>query len=403
MSNNKKSKINKIEKLRQILDNPYDSRIKKSILKDNKSLESIRRKLSDEKSDTLEPSFVVHKEEATKEIESKKNTGEEPATTFREDKTKVFQEIKEDEMTAFEEIDITNEIQMYQRITIFEMWSFTLVLGVVAVSGLFLLRDWLFLNFGVYGDKLIPTPNGIQNIHIWFGFALAFLGIFHIAVHVFSNKKDILPKQTFQDFKAFLHSGMYLIGLAREEDYNSGRFYGRQRIVYLALVYILGLTIITGLLYYMNLLSNDLTMVHVVPAGLSIMVLLFHVLITIRKHDTAALNCAFITGKLPIGYIRKNHPVWYEQIMAEKESTLKRKPHPITALKNKTLVERGKNLTNAVSNFALLTNNSPDVDDIKSLTRELRANLHPDKLKRIIELSEELKDETEEENKQDAK
>ncbi|EMR75630.1 hypothetical protein MBGDF03_01024 [Thermoplasmatales archaeon SCGC AB-540-F20] len=50
MSKGKKSKINKMEKLRQILDNPYDPKIKKSISKDNENLESIRQRLSGEPS-----------------------------------------------------------------------------------------------------------------------------------------------------------------------------------------------------------------------------------------------------------------------------------------------------------------------------------------------------------------
>ena len=195
---------------------------------------------------------------------------------------------------------------------------------------------------------------------------------------------------------------MYLIGLARREGYGSERFYGRQRIIYLALIYILGLTILTGLLYYMNILSSDLAMVHVIPAGLSIMVLFFHFLITIRKHDTIALNCAFITGKLPRWYARKNHPIWYKKVMTERESTLERLPHSIIVQRNKTLIEGGSDLTNAMLKFALLLNDCPDKENIKAITMELQATLPPDKLERIIELAEKLKEEPEEDSKQQA-
>ncbi|UCD13299.1 MAG: DUF4405 domain-containing protein [Thermoplasmatales archaeon] len=453
MSEGKKSKLKKMEKLRQILDNPSDSEIKKSISKDDKIFETIRRKLSDEtsiskpyvasseflakKSDSREPRVDIHtkEEEIThpKQFEVTEEAGgvkdkpvEEdlfdakdlyevekvdvsepkflevkPKDMDRKDKMVVFQELDEIYRKTKIGVSPSDKIRMYRPVTIFEMWAFTLTLGVVAVSGLFLIRDWLFLNFGVYGDKLIPTPEGTQNIHIWFGFAFAVLGLFHLAIHIFSKKKDILPKQTLRDFKSFLYSGMYLIRLARRESYGAGRFYGRQRIIYLALVYILGLTILTGLLYYMNILSSDLVMVHVIPAGLSIMVLLFHFLITIRKHDTIALNCAFISGKLPRWYVRKNHPIWYEQMRTERESTVERLPHSITVQTDKTLIG-GSDLNNAVFKFALLFNNSPDIEDIKAFTENLQATIHPDNLQRIIELAAELKDESEEESKHKA-
>lgn len=454
MIKSKKSKITKMEKLRQILDNPNDPKIKKSISKDDERLESIRRKLSresseslDKKSDILEPKvtvstkkkkidktkqfkvtkqdsdikdkpfeedpfevekvdiskpelFGVKSKEVTKEIEPEKKVD-------KKDKTVVFQEAEIDEIYEKTKRGLlsSDKIQMYRPITIIEMWAFTITLGVVAISGLFLMRDWLFLNFGVYGDKFIPTPGGTQNIHIWFGFALAILGLFHLAIHIFSKKKDILPKKTLWDFKAFLHSGMYLVGLARREGYEaSWRFCGRQRIIYLALVYILGLTIITGFLYYMNFFSQDLAIVHIIPAGLSIMVLLFHFLITIRKHDAIALNCAFISGKIPRWYARKNHRIWYEKIRAERESTLEKLPDSTTARTNKTLIEGGNKFTNAMFKFALLLNDHPDKEDIEAIAEELQATIHLDKLERIIELADQLEeeDDTEEEGKQKA-
>ena len=50
----KKSKINKMEKLRRILDNPNDQNIKKLISKEDINLETVRRKLSGKASESLE-------------------------------------------------------------------------------------------------------------------------------------------------------------------------------------------------------------------------------------------------------------------------------------------------------------------------------------------------------------
>lgn len=200
-------------------------------------------------------------------------------------------------------------------IVIFEYWAFTIVLIVVTISGLFLLRDWIFEVFGVYGDKFINTPINTLQVHKMFGAVLVVLGLLHLAIHIASNKKDILPIWTRRDFKAFLHSGMYLIGFARMEDRRiSDRYNGRQRIVYISLVYILGLAMITGLLIYVNLLTHELSMVHVIPGGLAFMVLLFQFLITLRKHDFISLKCTFLTGKLPIWYVRKNYPIIYKSM-----------------------------------------------------------------------------------------
>jgi len=411
MTRDKKFKIKIIEKSRQ------------NFGSSTKSIKySSTQKSLPQKSDNFKPTIVVHKKEE-KIAEPKQSEATEQAgdvsdvfkIKFSEGKPKetvkkiepekiIIEESRpmsrKEKIAIFQEIEIIDEIKMYRPITIIEMWAFTIILGILAISGLFLMRDWLFSNFGVYGNIFIPTPEGTQNIHIWSGFALIILGLLHVNIHIFSKKKDILPKQTLQDFKAFIHSGMYLIGLARNEDYGApGRFYGRQKITYIALVYILGLTALTGLLLYINFLSHDLTIVHVISAGLSVMVLFFHFLITIRKHDMIALNCAFFTGKLPLWYVKKNNPVWYEQIMTERKTILEKLSNPVVAQTNKNLIV-GNDLTNAILKFTLLTNSSPNIEDVKAFVDKLQANVHPDKLKRIIELAEELKDETEEENKQ---
>ena len=447
MLKRKKSKIDNLEKLHHFLDNLNDSDIKKSIPKEDKKSDKIETKIvihkkedriaepkqfkdslsktSDfyevEKGDDLKPEFLeVKPKQIAKEFEIVKKEEKiiEDTPKFEKIEKRIetptkkiirkpsLHKDKKDKMMIFREADIdeifnktsgkmlsSDKIQMYKLITIIEMWAFTLVLGVVAFSGLFLLRDWLFLNFGVYGDNIIPTPAGTQNIHIWFGLAFVIIGLFHIIIHVFSKKKDILPKKTLRDFKAFLHSGMYIIGLARRESYgNSGRYYERQRIFYLAVVYILGLTTITGLLYYGDFFSSDLSLVHVIPGGLGLLVLLFHFLITIRKHDTTALKCAFITGKLPRWYVRKTHPIWYKKMRAERESLLNEYTHSINPASNKTLIEQENELNNALFKFSQLTNRFTDPEELKEFIEELKTFIPSDKLGRIIELSEGLED-----------
>jgi thiosulfate reductase cytochrome b subunit len=442
----KKTSGKKLEELRMILDNPNDPNNKKSISKDKIILESIRSKLSSNKYDEKlnQPSKVTSidiigkekpiadiikkKEEEiqskkiepyekyeNKKIEQVKNDDFENEDIIEVEKTGVskskFLEIKprdieiEDKKVVFDELDEnywkkkiaespSDKIQMYSIVSIFEMWIFTIILATLIITGLFLLRDWFFLNFGIYGEKFISTPEPTQNIHIWFGFALAVLGLLHLAIHIFSKKKDILPKQTLRDFKGFLHSIIYLLGFARREEYGSERFNGRQKIVYIALVYILGLTIITGLIIYFELFANEVALLHIIPAGLSGLVLLFQFFITIRKHDIIALNSAFISGKLPIWYIRKNHPIWYKKLKAERKETIKKLPQSMTAKSEKTSIEEKDEVSNAVYKFALLINNSPEIKDIETYVKNLQSNLEKNELQRIIELSKEIKDES---------
>lgn len=282
-------------------------------------------------------------------------------------------------------------IRMYTPLVITEMWIFTIILLFATVSGLFLFRDWLFGTFGIYGEVIIQSPAEIQNIHTWFGFFLGIAGLIHILIHLYLKNKDILPKQAFKDFKSFLHSGLYLVGFARREDFGVGRFFGRQKITYTALVYILGLTFFTGFLRYTNLISEDLSFVHVVPGGLSFMVLLFHFLITIRKHDFISLNCAFFSGKLPRWYIKKNHPLWYKDIV--KYSLRSDTESRYLKSQINEIITSEDNLTKAVLKFVLLFNDSPDMLDFKAFVRNLKSKLDPNNIQRIIELAEELKDE----------
>jgi cytochrome b subunit of formate dehydrogenase len=484
MVKDKKSKISKIDKLRRILDNPNDPNIKKLISKEDINLETVRRKLSDKTSESLDkqsddqektvdvhvkkdekgltkkvedtekevvkgelievekvviskPEFVeVKSEEISKktetEIELKKEEKEIKETTEsmeieKKPKTQISQDMekkedieaidKEEKIIDFKTADrddiylktkkglmSSDKIQIYKPLTIIEIWAFTIILFIVAISGLFLLRDWLFLNFGVYGDKFISTPNGILNVHIWSSLIFILLGLIHLTIHIFSKDKEILPVKTAQDFKSFLHSGLYLIGFARQEDYrSSGRFSGRQRITYIALVYILGLTAITGVLFYSNLLSDDLSLVHIIPGGLSIMVLLFHFLITIRKHDIVGLRCAFIDGKIPRGYARKKSPIWLKDINKKREITINKIPYSLQNQGLNISTEDRKNLNNALLKFALLLNENPDEEDIKIITNRLKTLVSPEELKRIIELAEELDEKPEEENKQESK
>jgi hypothetical protein len=109
-----------------------------------------------------------------------------------------------------------------------------------------------------------------------------------------------------------------------------------------------------------------------------------------------ALKSAFFDGKIPRWYARKNIPIWYEEIKKEGESNIKRFSHPKGARTNNISINEKYDLNNAMFKFALLINENPDEEEIKAISNKLKAILSPDEEKRIIELAEELKDDSEE-------
>lgn len=274
----------------------------------------------------------------------------------------------------------TDLITQYSPIAVLEIWLFTLSIAIVTISGLFLMRDWLFSSFGVYGDVYIPTLPGSKTIHLCSGGTLVVISLIHILIHLRSKDRSLLPVNTMRDFKSFLHSGMYLIGLSRKEERGTlGKFNGRQRITYICLAYIMGLAMITGFLYYFEILGASLGLVHIIPGGLTFMVVLFQFLMMIRNHDGIRLKATFFTGKLPLWYIRRNKPLWYEEL----------RPVPVESTEQKEVSGKDE-FTRAVSKFTLLFDDHPDDKAIKAIAAELKANTKKKDLLRIIELANEL-------------
>ena len=271
-------------------------------------------------------------------------------------------------------------ITQYSPIARLEIWLFTLSIAIVTISGLFLLRDWLFSSLGVYGDVFIPTPSGSKTIHLCSGGMLVVISLFHILIHLRSKDRSLLPVNTMRDLKSFLHSGMYMIGISRREERGTqGKFNGRQRIVYICLAYIMGLAMITGFLYYFGILGHSVALVHVIPGGLTFMVVLFQFLMMIRNHDAIRLKATFITGKLPMWYIRRNKPLWYEEL----------RPARVESTKQKGISGKDE-LTRAVTKFTLLFDDMPNDKVIKAITEELKAKVGKDDRKLIVELANEL-------------
>jgi hypothetical protein len=88
--------------------------------------------------------------------------------------------------------------------------------------------------------------------------------------------------------------------------------------VYPALGYNFGLSAISGIALLIISPGSEFVamfkLTHVIAAIFIILILIFHFLINVRHHDAIALRCNFITGTLPLGYVKKHHKIWYKAV-----------------------------------------------------------------------------------------
>lgn len=277
------------------------------------------------------------------------------------------------------------EVRKHRPIVVAENLSLTVILLGLLLFSLPLLRDVIYDKWGIYGGLLFKTPSNFSDLHIIFGFLLVIIGLIHVAVHFNDKKSGLLMKRPIKDFKGFLHSLFYLIGFAKREEQGGGdRYTGRQRVVYLGLVYTIGLSAISGVSLYIIPAENELTgifsLTHVLSAILIILVLLFHLAINIRRHDSVALKCSFATGKLPLWHIKKHHKIWYLRIQKHEEKLVKK------------MTTRSKRKTSDAVAKAMIKMYAMDGIDLpaeaaEKLTKEFKQENKPKDIARFIEIS----------------
>lgn len=234
-----------------------------------------------------------------------------------------------DELTEFEVEE--QEIQKYSLSTVFAHWILIISVFTLVVSGGLPLLNRI-LNFINLIDYRLPTIPYQFYIHNIFGFFLVFAIIFVIFTHSI-NLKDILGGQVSKDLGGFLRSFIYLIGLEKKiESGASKRFYAYQRIFFILIIFCLWVQIFSGLMLFFNPSSGSdisrtflspIQLLHYIGTLLLVFVLVYHILMSIRRFDKISYRCIFISGKLPLWYIKKNHKLWYEELAKNKES---RKP-----------------------------------------------------------------------------
>ena len=125
------------------------------------------------------------------------------------------------------------------------------------------------------------------------------------------------------ELKQALYSLMFLVFLTKKQERGSGEKYLKsQRIIYAFTIYVIGLAAITGFLNYIGLLGEYMLNSHIVAGVLLILIAVHRLALVIRRHDRVALRSVLATGTMPMWYVRKNHKVWYEEIVGRGASEI---------------------------------------------------------------------------------
>lgn len=280
------------------------------------------------------------------------------------------------------------QVKKYSAGMVFQNWLLSILILLMIITTLPIYRDTVFHVIGIIGGTLIKTPSSFVRWHINIGLVLLLVASVRIIIQTVKKQNNIVTKRPLKDFKGYVHSFFYLIGFARRMEQGGGdRYYGWQKMVYLALVYSVGLLGISGLVLLSmeseGVLRDVFLLTHVLSAGLFFIVLMFHIGINVRRHDLTELKCFFVTGRLPLWHVKKHHKIWYAELKEE----MNRKDRKG---KLKRIPQSSDPLADAIIKLVALDNFILKVDIAKKIAEKFRQNHNPMEIKRIIHISKEL-------------
>jgi|GEM_PF-7102914 len=226
------------------------------------------------------------------------------------------------------------KVNKYSLLTRLEHWLFAITIVGLLVNGFMPFLNRFFEEaLDIKGGFRFPEV-GLQY-HVPLGILLIVLCLLHILIHtvILPGKKEILTTHPKKDMRNSFHAFLYFFLLAKKPERGSGeRYTGNQKIVYLAFVFSLGLSMFSG--YYMHLngmgmhgfMGDPIKLTHVFGSFMVFLVALWHFGIYVRRRDWAAIKGIFFTGKVPLWHVRKNNKIWYDQIMSEQSDDHKATP-----------------------------------------------------------------------------
>jgi len=254
-----------------------------------------------------------------------------------EDKMKEHHPMELNRMVSGEAVASNKGIKRYSLGVVLEIWMFTALLGVIAITSVLLLRDWVTTEFMIFGRVYIETPHFFSDYHYMSGVALSILALVHVNIHIYTRKKGVLSVGLKDDLRDFIHRKMYFIGFGGAKVFGSrkdfklhqrilypvffvilGIFYyfgfsaGKgvrdkrigttQKVTYINLVYIIGLSALTGFMMKAGLITEGLAPVHIIPGIIALLYMGIYILMTLWHMDGIRLKAAFVNGRIPEWY-----------------------------------------------------------------------------------------------------
>ena len=228
------------------------------------------------------------------------------------------------------------EVRKYKKITVIEHWLFlTAVFGLMATAFPNFL-NWFLPEIAIF-DVVFPTlpiitldlgSMAFSIDHYLFGYLLVGLSIGHVIYHLNTKDESLITSKTRDmkmEFSSLIRSFFYFFGLFKTEDNGGGeKILARQRANYLSLLFTLGLLVLTGLLlmFPVDFLSHHtIFATHILAACVSVVIIMVHLAFVIRNHDPVSLNTIFISGKVPLWYVKENKMAWFRSLSKKAEFT----------------------------------------------------------------------------------
>ena len=207
-------------------------------------------------------------------------------------------------------------IKRYGYEVILVHWLLIALLGLNLALSYFLFRDWGYHEFHIHGALiLIPTPAWTAELHAYSGLGIFIVGLVHAFMHISQRERPLLSKDTNIEFKAMVHSFLYMVFMAsREEAGSAGKYRDNQRMFYLCTIYTIGLMGITILIMLTGYLGELGLLMHIIAGLLLVFLVAMKFAYLIRKRDFVAIKCIMMTGKMPEWYVKKFHFRWYREI-----------------------------------------------------------------------------------------
>ncbi len=235
-------------------------------------------------------------------------------------------------------VNKVDEVRKYNKITVLEHWLFMIAIFGLMATAFPVFLNWFLPEIAIF-DVVFPTlpiitlalgSMAFSIDHNLFGYLLVGLSIVHVVFHIGSKDNSIIiprTKDVKMELRSLIHSLFYFIGLFRSEESGGGeKIVARQRANYLLLLFSIGILVLTGLMLIIPPPENILTYhtifsTHVLAATVSVLIILVHLAFVIRNHDLVSLKTIFVSGTVPLSYIKQKKLAWLKSLSKEADTT----------------------------------------------------------------------------------